>query len=74
KNHRVVVPDIRMHNKHTSGSEVRFRARCVFEQRGFLEYEADSLGFESQSLFGKYFKRVTGISPRSYRKQILDKQ
>lgn len=39
-----------------------------------IQQIADSLGFESQSLFGKYFKRVTGISPRSYRKQILDKQ
>lgn len=38
-----------------------------------IQQIADSLGFESQSLFGKYFKRVTGISPRSYRKQIFDK-
>ena len=25
---------------------------------------------ESQSLFGKYFKRVVGVSPRTYRQQI----
>ena len=31
---------------------------------------AYSLGFQSQSLFGKYFKRVVGISPRDYRKSI----
>lgn len=32
-----------------------------------IQQIADTLGFESQSLFGKYFKRVTGISPRAYR-------
>lgn len=39
-----------------------------------IQQIADSLGFESQSLFGKYFKRVTGISPRAYRQQISDKK
>lgn len=29
---------------------------------------ADSLNFESQSLFGKYFHRVVGMSPLAYRK------
>lgn len=33
-----------------------------------IEQIAESMGFHSQSLFGKYFKRVTGISPREYRK------
>ena len=28
---------------------------------------ADELHFPSQSVFGKYFKRVTGLSPREYR-------
>ena len=28
------------------------------------------LNFASQSLFGKFFKRVTGISPRDYRKSL----
>ena len=28
---------------------------------------ADALNFPSQSAFGKYFKRVTGVSPREYR-------
>lgn len=35
-----------------------------------IQQIADSLGFESQSLFGKYFKRVTGLSPRQYRNDI----
>ncbi|MDR2805936.1 MAG: helix-turn-helix domain-containing protein [Dysgonamonadaceae bacterium] len=28
---------------------------------------SDELNFPSQSFFGKYFKRVTGMSPKSYR-------
>lgn len=28
------------------------------------------LNFASQSLFGKFFKRVTGMSPRDYRKSL----
>lgn len=28
---------------------------------------SDSLNFPSQSVFGKYFKRVTGMSPKEYR-------
>lgn len=35
-----------------------------------IQQISDALGFESQSLFGKYFKRVVGVSPRTYRQQI----
>lgn len=28
---------------------------------------SDGLNFPSQSVFGKYFKRVTGMSPKEYR-------
>ena len=31
---------------------------------------ADELNFPSQSVFGKYFKRVTGLSPREYRNRV----
>lgn len=35
-----------------------------------IQQIATELHFDSQSLFGKYFKRVTGISPREYRASI----
>ncbi len=35
-----------------------------------IQQIASELHFDSQSLFGKYFKRVTGISPREYRASI----
>lgn len=35
-----------------------------------IQQIADSLGFESQSLFGKYFKRVVGSSPRIWRQNL----
>ncbi|MBO5692528.1 MAG: helix-turn-helix transcriptional regulator [Tidjanibacter sp.] len=35
-----------------------------------IQQIASELHFDSQSLFGKYFKRVTGISPREYRTSI----
>ena len=34
-----------------------------------IQQIADTLGFQNQSLFGKYFKRLTGLSPREYRKK-----
>lgn len=34
-----------------------------------IQQIADRLHFPSQSVFGKFFKRVTGLSPRAYRKQ-----
>ena len=29
---------------------------------------SDELNFPSQSFFGKYFKRLTGVSPKEYRR------
>jgi len=34
-----------------------------------IEQISDELNFPSQSFFGKYFKRVTGMSPREYKKK-----
>ncbi len=36
-----------------------------------IQQISDKLNFPSQSVFGKFFKRMTGLSPRDYRKQIL---
>ena len=30
---------------------------------------SDELNFPSQSVFGKYFKRLTGMSPKAYRQE-----
>lgn len=35
-----------------------------------IQQISDELNFPSQSVFGKYFKRVTGISPSEYRNRI----
>ena len=35
-----------------------------------IQQISDELGFPSQSVFGKYFKRVEGISPRAYRQSL----
>ena len=35
-----------------------------------IQQIADALHFPSQSVFGKYFKHVTGVSPREYRNRI----
>ena len=32
---------------------------------------SDELNFPSQSVFGKYFKRLTGMSPKAYRQESL---
>jgi YesN/AraC family two-component response regulator len=32
-----------------------------------IEQISDELNFPSQSFFGKYFKRVTGMSPKEYK-------
>ena len=32
-----------------------------------IEQVSDELNFPSQSFFGKYFKRITGMSPKDYK-------
>ncbi len=34
-----------------------------------IQQISDTLHFPSQSVFGKFFKRATGLSPREYREQ-----
>nr|MCR5548931.1 AraC family transcriptional regulator [Bacteroidales bacterium] len=41
-------------------------AQLLSSKRTILEI-SESLGFSSQSFFGKYFKRVKGFSPKEYR-------
>lgn len=36
-----------------------------------IQQISDKLNFPSQAIFSKFFKRVTGISPREYRKRLL---
>ena len=35
-----------------------------------IQQISDELNFSSQSVFGKYFRRVTGTSPSDYRKGV----
>lgn len=35
-----------------------------------IQQISDELNFPSQSFFGKYFKRLTGVSPKEYRKDV----
>jgi AraC-like DNA-binding protein len=35
-----------------------------------IQQLSDELNFPSQSVFGKYFKRVEGISPKAYRESL----
>lgn len=36
-----------------------------------IQQISDELNFSSQSFFGKYFKRITGLSPKEYREKKL---
>jgi AraC-like DNA-binding protein len=40
----------------------------LLSTRMTIQQISDELNFPSQSVFGKYFKRVTGMSPKEYRK------
>ena len=42
----------------------------LLSTRMSIQQIADELHFPSQSVFGKYFKRVTGVSPREYRNRM----
>jgi AraC-like DNA-binding protein len=36
-----------------------------------IQQISDELNFPSQSFFGKYFKRVVGVSPKEYRESKM---
>ena len=36
-----------------------------------IQQISNELNFVSQSVFGKYFKRITGLSPKEYRQQQM---
>ena len=44
------------------------QAQLLSSQKSIREI-SESLGFPSQSFFGKYFKRVVGVSPTDYRRR-----
>lgn len=49
---------------------VILEAKALLKSTGLsIQQISDELNFTSQSFFGKYFKRLTGVSPKEYRKQ-----
>jgi AraC-like DNA-binding protein len=52
---------------------VLYAKSCLSSTSMNIQQISDELLFPSQSVFGKYFKRVEGISPRAYRHYILHK-
>lgn len=52
---------------------VLYAKGCLSSTTMTVQEISDDLDFPSQSVFGKYFKRVEGISPKAYR-QSLDNQ
>jgi len=43
----------------------------LYSTTSSVQQISDALNFPSQSVFGKYFKRMTGKSPKEYRKQPM---
>lgn len=43
---------------------------CLSSTSMTVQYISDELDFPSQSVFGKYFKRVVGMSPKAYRQTL----
>jgi len=52
---------------------VLYAKGCLSSTTMTVQEISDELEFPSQSVFGKYFKRVEGLSPKAYR-QALDSQ
>jgi AraC-like DNA-binding protein len=49
---------------------VLYAKSCLLSTSMTVQQISDELDFPSQSVFGKYFKRVEGISPKAYRQSL----
>ena len=49
---------------------VLYAKSCLSSTSMTIQAISDELDFPSQSVFGKYFKRVEGISPKTYRRSL----
>jgi AraC-like DNA-binding protein len=50
-------------------NSVVLEARAMLKSTNMtIQQISDELNFPSQSFFGKFFKRVTGMSPKAYQK------
>ncbi len=50
---------------------VLYAKSCLSSTSMTIQEISDELDFPSQSVFGKYFKRVEGMSPKAYRQSLL---
>ena len=49
---------------------VLYAKSCLSSTSTTIQEISDELDFPSQSVFGKYFKRVEGVSPKAYRQSL----
>ncbi len=49
---------------------VLYAKSCLSSTSMSIQEISDELNFPSQSVFGKYFKRVEGVSPKAYRQSL----
>jgi AraC-like DNA-binding protein len=49
---------------------VLYAKSCLSSTSMTIQQISDELDFPSQSVFGKYFKRVEGVSPKTYRQSL----
>lgn len=50
---------------------ILYAKSCLNSTTMTIQEISDELNFPSQSVFGKYFKRVEGVSPKNYRVSLL---
>ncbi|MBQ6938337.1 MAG: AraC family transcriptional regulator, partial [Muribaculaceae bacterium] len=49
---------------------VMYAKNCLSSTAMTVQQISDELNFSTQSVFGKYFKRVEGVSPMTYRMSL----